>query len=81
MTIPLKTISLLFGNVKSLEVLQEIAKKYKATAQQIALGWLLHRANNILLIPGTSKVVHLEENLAATAIELEEEDIEQLNKV
>jgi len=69
------------GDVKSLEILQEVAKKHQATAQQIALAWLLHRADNILLIPGTSKVAHLEENLKASSIELDEEDIAKLDKI
>lgn len=69
------------GNVKNFEVLQEIAKKHKVTPQQIALNWLLHRANNILLIPGTSKVVHLEENLKAASVELGKEDLDKLDKI
>ncbi|MEP6749994.1 MAG: aldo/keto reductase [Bacteroidota bacterium] len=69
------------GNVKSLEVLQEVAKKHKVNPQQIALSWLLHRANNILLIPGTSKVAHLEENLHAATVVLEKEDLERLDKI
>jgi len=69
------------GNVNSLEILQEVAKKHRATAQQIALAWLLHRADNILLIPGTSKLAHLEENLQSASIELEEEDLEKLDKI
>jgi len=69
------------GNVKNFKVLQEIAKKHKVTPQQIALNWLLHRANNILLIPGTSKVVHLEENLKAASVELGKEDLDKLDKI
>jgi len=69
------------GNVNILEILQEVAKKHRATAQQIALAWLLHRADNILLIPGTSKLAHLEENLQSASIELEEEDLEKLDKI
>jgi len=69
------------GNVNSLEILQEVAKKHQATAQQIALAWLLHRADNILLIPGTSKLTHLEENLQSASIELDEEDLEKLDKI
>ena len=68
------------GNVNSLEILQEVAKKHRATAQQIALAWLLHRADNILLIPGTSKLTHLEENLQSASIELDE-DLEKLDKI
>ena len=69
------------GNVNSLEILQEVAKKHRATAQQIALAWLLQRADNILLIPGTSKLTHLEENLQSASIELDEEDLEKLDKI
>ena len=69
------------GNVKSLEVLQEVAKKHRATAQQIALAWLLHRADNILLIPGTSKLAHLEENIQSAGIELDDDDLEKLDKI
>jgi len=69
------------GNVNILEILQEVAKKHRAAAQQIALAWLLHRADNILLIPGTSKVAHLEENLQSASIELDEEDLEKLDKI
>jgi len=69
------------GNVNSLEILQEVAKKHRATVQQIALAWLLQRADNILLIPGTSKLTHLEENLQSASIELDEEDLEKLDKI
>jgi len=69
------------GNVNILEILQEVAKKHRAAAQQIALAWLLHRADNILLIPGTSKLTHLEENLQSASIELDEEDLEKLDKI
>jgi aryl-alcohol dehydrogenase-like predicted oxidoreductase len=41
-----------------------------ATPLQVALAWLLHRSPNILLIPGTSSVAHLRENLAAAALKL-----------
>jgi len=48
---------------------------------QVALGWLLRRAPNILLIPGTSSVVHLKENLAATEIFLSDDVIKELDGV
>lgn len=57
-----------------------IAAKHKATTAQIALAWLLKRAENILLIPGTSSVDHLKENLAAANIELSNEEFEALSK-
>ncbi len=50
--------------------LSEVAERLNATPMQIALAWLIKRAANILLIPGTSSVGHLRENLAATTLEL-----------
>lgn len=69
------------GNVKSQEALQRIAEKHQSTAHQVALSWLLHHADNILLIPGTSKVDHLEDNMKATTLELTEDDIKELNAI
>ena len=51
------------GNTEKLESLKKIAKQHNATIHQVALSWLLHHADNILLIPGTSSVSHLEENM------------------
>jgi pyridoxine 4-dehydrogenase len=50
--------------------LAKIATKLAATPMQVALAWLLHRAPNILLIPGTSSLAHLRENLAAAELKL-----------
>jgi len=50
--------------------LSDVAARLGATPMQIALAWLLHRASNILLIPGTSSVAHLRENLAAGQLTL-----------
>lgn len=58
----------------------EVATKRKATAAQIALAWLLHRSERILLIPGTSSIRHLEENVAAGSIELDERDMRRLDE-
>lgn len=69
------------GNVEALDKLKQVAEKHNATIQQIALSWLLHHADNILLIPGTSKVAHLEDNLKTANIELTEEDMELLNGI
>jgi pyridoxine 4-dehydrogenase len=69
------------GNVKAEKVLQEVADKHNATIHQVALSWLLHHADNILLIPGTSKVSHLEDNLKAADIALTEEDMKQLDSL
>jgi pyridoxine 4-dehydrogenase len=63
------------------EIIQRIATEKGATVQQIALSWLLHRADNILLIPGTSNLKHLEENMAAGDITLTDADLEELNSI
>lgn len=47
---------------------------------QIALAWLLQRSPNILLIPGTNSIKHLEENLEATEIALSDEEFESLSR-
>lgn len=67
------------GDVKGME---RIAKKAGpgVTAHQSALAWLLHHSPNILLIPGTSKVKHLEENMKAAEIHLTPEMIQELEK-
>jgi aryl-alcohol dehydrogenase-like predicted oxidoreductase len=57
----------------------DIAQRHSATVQQIALAWLLARSPAMLPIPGTSSVEHLEENVAAAAIKLDPEEIEELN--
>src|SRR5262249_15077977 len=54
------------------QTLSSVAKSVDATPLQVALAWLLHRAPNILLIPGTSSPSHLAENLAAAEIALPE---------
>jgi pyridoxine 4-dehydrogenase len=53
--------------------LSDIAQRLGATPMQVALAWLLRRAPNILLIPGTSSVAHLRENLAAAELDLPDE--------
>ncbi|HCL66994.1 MAG TPA: oxidoreductase [Rhizobium sp.] len=61
--------------------LSDVAARLGATPMQIALSWLLHRAPNILLIPGTSSVAHLKENLAAGDLHLPEDAIRELNTI
>jgi len=61
--------------------LSDVAASLGATSMQVALAWLLHRAPNILLIPGTSSVAHLKENLAAAEIVLSDAVIKQLEGV
>ncbi|MFA1644355.1 MAG: aldo/keto reductase, partial [Enterobacteriaceae bacterium] len=57
----------------------QIADEADATPKQIALAWLLQRSPNILLIPGTSSVAHLRENLAAAEVLLSPEQMNRLN--
>jgi pyridoxine 4-dehydrogenase len=61
--------------------LNEVAASIDATPMQIALAWLLRRSPNILLIPGTSSVQHLRENLKAATLELPEEALATLNSI
>jgi pyridoxine 4-dehydrogenase len=69
------------GNAEALKALDQVAQKHGATQQQIALSWLLHHSPNILLIPGTSKVNHWEENVKTADIRLSAEDMAALDKV
>lgn len=59
--------------------LNDVAARLGATPMQVALAWLLRRSPNILLIPGTSSVAHLRENLASAALDLSDEDLATLN--
>lgn len=58
-----------------------VAARHNATGMQIALAWLLARSSSMLVIPGTSKVKHLEENVAAAALKLDSADLALLNAV
>ncbi|MBX4909444.1 MULTISPECIES: aldo/keto reductase family oxidoreductase [Rhizobium] len=59
--------------------LSNVAARLGATPMQVALAWLLRRAPNILLIPGTSSLGHLRENLAAAGLVLPDDAVEELN--
>ena len=61
--------------------LSAVAKQLGATPMQVALAWLLQRSPNILLIPGTSSVAHLRENLAAGGLALSAEVLAQLEEI
>lgn len=61
--------------------LSDVAARLNATPMQVALAWLLRRAENILLIPGTSSVGHLRENLAAAALVLPNDAVSELNRM
>jgi len=62
-------------------VIGSVAAKHDVTTSQIALAWLLHRGEHVLLIPGTSSIAHLEENLGAAAVPLDGADLAALEDV
>ena len=61
--------------------LSQVATRLGATPMQVALAWLLHRAPNILLIPGTSSIAHLHENLAAAELALSDTILAELGAI
>jgi aryl-alcohol dehydrogenase-like predicted oxidoreductase len=61
--------------------LSEVATRLEATPMQVALAWLLRRAPNILLIPGTSSTAHLRENIAAASLVLPDDAITALDAI
>ncbi|MCZ8545188.1 aldo/keto reductase family oxidoreductase [Mesorhizobium qingshengii] len=61
--------------------LSDVAQRLDATAMQVALAWLLHRSPNILLIPGTSSVAHLRENLAVGELMLSDDVLRELDSI
>ena len=63
------------------QTLSEVAARLDATPMQVALAWLLQRSPNILLIPGTSSVAHLRENLASAALELPDQEVAALTGI
>jgi len=62
-------------------ILSDVARRLGATPMQVALAWLLRRAPNILLIPGTSSVAHLRENLAAAELDLPDDAVTALDGI
>ena len=62
-------------------VLDRVALRLQATPMQVALAWLLQRSPNILLIPGTSSISHLRQNLDAAGLELPSDVIAELNTI
>ena len=62
--------------------LSSVAARLEATSMSVALAWLLQRSENILLIPGTSRVAHLRENITGVAaLRLSDEDVAELNSI
>jgi len=69
------------GKIASQSKLQEIAEKHGATVHQVALNWLFNHSDDILLIPGTSNITRLEENMQSISLELTDDDIRELNSI
>jgi pyridoxine 4-dehydrogenase len=63
------------------DTLSSVAARLETTAMAVALAWLLQRSPNILLIPGTSSVKHLRENVAGAGLQLSDDVIKELNKI
>jgi aryl-alcohol dehydrogenase-like predicted oxidoreductase len=61
--------------------LSAVARRLGATPMQVALAWLLRRTPNLLLIPGTSSVTHLRENLAAAELDLPHDALRELDGI
>ena len=61
--------------------LSAVADRAGATPMAVALSWLLQRSPNVLLIPGTSSVAHLRENVAGAGLRLSSQDLEELEAI
>jgi aryl-alcohol dehydrogenase-like predicted oxidoreductase len=68
-------------NVDGERLRSRVVGPVDATPMQVALAWLLQRAPNILLIPGTSSVAHLRENLAAAELTLSSDSVAKLDRI
>jgi pyridoxine 4-dehydrogenase len=63
------------------DTLSRVAARLDATPMAVALAWLLRRSPNILLIPGTSSVEHLRENVAAAGLQMPDDALRELNEI
>jgi aryl-alcohol dehydrogenase-like predicted oxidoreductase len=63
------------------ETLNQVAKRLNTNPMGVALAWLLQRSPNILLIPGTSSIEHLRENIQGASLHLPDNEINELNKI
>lgn len=72
---------LVAGGLQADDVIDRIAERHEATRYQVALAWLLQRSPVMLPIPGTSSIEHLEENVAAAAIRLTDDEMRDLEAV
>jgi pyridoxine 4-dehydrogenase len=63
------------------QILDALAARRGASSQAVAIAWLLQRSPNVLLIPGTSSIAHLRENVAASGLTLSGDELDELNAI
>ncbi|MCF6369301.1 aldo/keto reductase [Rhizobium halophilum] len=80
-TIPRFTAENMAANASLVKLLEEMAEQKGVTAAQLALAWVLHRGDFIVPIPGARKIPHLEQNIAATEIDLTDEEVRTLGEL
>lgn len=66
------------ANLALVDTVKEVAARKDASPAQVALAWVLHRGDDVVAIPGTTKLRHLESNLEAARVSLDDRDLEQL---
>jgi aryl-alcohol dehydrogenase-like predicted oxidoreductase len=69
------------GMVQGMDIVQQVAARHEVSVRQIALSWLLHHASNIVPIPGTGSMAHLEENMQAASLQLTAQDMQELESL
>ncbi|WP_246703130.1 aldo/keto reductase [Rhizobium sp. SG741] len=69
------------GDLAKSEVVQDVARRLDATAAQVALAWLLQKSRSVIVIPGTSSIDHLEQNVKALEVQLSPTDLEALEQM
>ncbi len=80
-TLPRFTAENMAANASLVKLLEEMAREKGVTAAQLALAWVLHRGDFIVPIPGARKIPHLEQNIAATEINLTDEEVRTLGEL
>lgn len=80
-TLPRFSTSNFDKNLPLVALVEKFAEQKKCTPSQLALAWLLAKGENIVPIPGTTKINHLKENVASIDVILTPEEVEQLNKI
>jgi len=68
-------------NLDLVKAIEQMAKRKGVTPEQLAIAWLLHRGNDIVPIPGSKSIAHLEENAAAVRIELTRDEIARIDEI